>query len=566
VYFRLEDGRTVVLGHLSRYAPRIEAAVTAEQDRRNSYEVDFQPEPRSLAFTRGEILAYTGSSGAGPPHLHAEIRTGDEAALALNPARAGWPVVDRLPPTLSRLRVEPARAGTRVDGRLDAAVLPLGGSARAITVRVTGPVRLWVDAEDRAGDGGYRLAPYRVGATLDGRPLSEVVLDRFDWNRAAEVEWTFDAAIARARAERWIRLEAPPGRSSVAQGIGAGEDWVSDLDAGSHPLVVFVEDAAGNRTEASLRLERSTAGGILERKPLTADAWSSKGTYLEFQLKSRSGEAVIAAATAGGDLLEGGWTRLPVPGGAVLQLERPEPASPGLWTFHRQGAGGDSLLGTAIWTGREGPALFFWSRLKSPWIAVGPFRLQVEPGTTYEETWITTRLETSPAAGQAELRPRTGRLLLGPWGTPLREPLIVRWDPADGGSRKGLALYTWDDGRWSFAGADTSDEGVAATVNALETLALFEDRTPPRIQVDLPSPREPRRLTASVRDAGAGVGVQGVRLLLDGKRVIAEWDPEAQRVTGYLRAPLGGGAHEIAVEAVDRVGNRARASRPVPAR
>jgi len=43
IYFRLDDGRTILYGHLSAFAPAIEAAVEAEQDRLGRYEVDFRP-------------------------------------------------------------------------------------------------------------------------------------------------------------------------------------------------------------------------------------------------------------------------------------------------------------------------------------------------------------------------------------------------------------------------------------------------------------------------------------------------------------------------------------------
>ena len=72
----------------------------AAQDREGAYEVDLAPQPGEMRFARGEVLGFSGASGAGPPHLHAEIRTGPEASIAVNPAGA---VVDR-----SRRAMRPA--------------------------------------------------------------------------------------------------------------------------------------------------------------------------------------------------------------------------------------------------------------------------------------------------------------------------------------------------------------------------------------------------------------------------------------------------------------------------
>ena len=47
-------------------------------------------------------------------------------------------------------------------------------------------------------------------------------------------------------------------------------------------------------------------------------------------------------------------------------------------------------------------------------------------------------------------------------------------------------------------------------------------------------------------------------MTLNGETVIAEWDPEARRLIGYLREPLDPGEYQLVVTATDRVGNASR--------
>ena len=80
----------------------------------------------------------------------------------------------------------------------------------------------------------------------------------------------------------------------------------------------------------------------------------------------------------------------------------------------------------------------------------------------------------------------------------------------------------------SYAGADTAGDGVGAELGSLEVLALFRDRRPPVIHLAAP-PAASRELVARVVDEGVGLEWRNISMTLDGRSVIAEWDPEAER-------------------------------------
>ena len=64
--------------------------------------------------SRGQRIAYTGSTGIGPPHLHFELR--DPQERALNALEYGLSIKDRIPPTIRSLMVVPLAANSRVEG------------------------------------------------------------------------------------------------------------------------------------------------------------------------------------------------------------------------------------------------------------------------------------------------------------------------------------------------------------------------------------------------------------------------------------------------------------------
>ena len=568
IYFRLEDGRTAVFGHLSAFAPTIEAAAEAEQDRLGRYEVDFQPPPDSLRFAAGEVLGRSGSSGAGPPHLHAEIRRGESASIAVNPFTQGWSVPDTVAPSVTRLRVEPAEAGVRVNGGLDPVIVDLARPASP-AFRIDGPVRVWVETSDRGEAGESRVAPYQVLWSVDGRPVSAVRFDRFDWNWPSEVEWTFDEALARSRNERWIALDPPPqAHQDLTQWLARDRPFGSGLVPGVHRLRFEARDAAGNVTRRDVDVERvepPPPGTPFEGRRVERTGLTSRGPYLVWRAAGEGLKTVVlAGSTPAGDTLGGGWSGAAAPGGWEEELERPVPPRRGMWSFTLTLPGGTSETARAAWAGRLFPAL-----PAEPVLVSAPgFRMQVPPDAVYGSLWITVDEGDAPARTsktQPELEPASPEVRLGPGAWPLREEVRVTLTPRPDSSRRGLAVYRWDDG-WSWVGADTSDDGVSGTVGNLETLALLRDDTPPAVTLETPDAGSKPSLVARVADRGAGVTWRGLTMTLDGAPVIAEWNPEAASFTAHLRRGLEPGRHVWKVVAADRVGNRAERSLTVTVR
>jgi hypothetical protein len=569
VYFRLDDGRTVLFGHLSAFAPVIEAAVEAEQDRLGRYEVDFEPPADSLRFAAGEALGRSGSSGAGPPHLHAEMRRGPSASVAVNPLTRGWSVPDTVAPSLTRLRVVPAEAGVRVNGGLDPVVVDLTGSPPSPAFRIDGPVRLWVETADRGEAGESRVAPYRVLWAVDERPQSEVRFDHFDWNWPHEVEWTFDEALARTRNERWIALDPPPeAHQTVTRWVGRTRPFGKDLAPGTHRLRFEASDAARNATGRELDVEMVQApppGTPFHGRRVDRTELVSRGRYLVWRVAGEDLTSLdLEGISAAGDTLEGGWTGAAAPGGWEEELERPVPPRRSTWTFTVTPSGASPRTARAAWVGSLFPGLHSEPvRVDAP-----GFRMEVSPEAVYGSLWITVEGTTGPARSsdvEPELIPASPEVRLGPWAWPLRDQVRVTLTPDSGGSRRGLAVYRWDDG-WHWVGADTSAAGISGTVGNLETLALLRDDTPPAVTLESPGRGRRPALTARVSDRGAGVTWRGLTMTLDGRTVIAEWNPEAGSFTAHLRRSLGPGEHAWKVEAVDRVGNRTERSLTVTIR
>ncbi|MCE9626343.1 MAG: M23 family metallopeptidase, partial [Candidatus Eisenbacteria bacterium] len=251
LYYRLRDGRLLVFGHLDAFEPRVAAYIDSVQRLSGDYEQDLLAPAGMFRFAKGELLAWSGESGAGPPHLHVEVRRED---FALNPLLAGLGVADTLAPSIETLVLEPLDERSWVERR----ATPYTHRVRAArdTIMVEGRVRLTLVAHDATREG--RALPVReVEARWNGGWV-RCRMDSISWaGEMAQIHWLVDDG--RVTGSEGVILDAPPGwrprfvTSSRADSLAIDLVQVAD-GAGPRELQLFARDAAGNETSRSVWL------------------------------------------------------------------------------------------------------------------------------------------------------------------------------------------------------------------------------------------------------------------------------------------------------------------------
>ena len=255
VYLQLDTGELVVYAHLSRFAEPMAARAWQEQVRRGRYTFDVNLERGEIRVQRGDIVAWSGDTGIGSPHLHFEVRDGD---VATNPQTRGWALEDRVPPTIHAIEILPLDAQAHVEGGTEPLILT--DRARKVPVRAAGRLGFAVRAIDRAAVGSSVQVPYRYEARIDGRPLFRAVHERFDYADNHHIVLDYDQEQLHAHDQRFFLLfaratsrlpgreaAAAAGRGQIIAGIpeAQGLDDPSLLAPGAHELEVEVADVGG---------------------------------------------------------------------------------------------------------------------------------------------------------------------------------------------------------------------------------------------------------------------------------------------------------------------------------
>ncbi|MBD3236400.1 MAG: peptidoglycan DD-metalloendopeptidase family protein [Candidatus Eisenbacteria bacterium] len=261
LYLRTEAGPLAVYGHLERFAAPLEAELRRRQAAQGEYEIDCHLEAGRFRFERGETLAVSGATGAGPPHLHFELRDGD---VPVNPLICGLAAPDLGAPEIGPVRLHPLTP--------HAYVTPPNGTwtvSRGQSPRIWGPVGLEAFLIDRSGLTGARLAPLAARLFLNETLIYERRFTAIDFARDFEVDRIY-GRLARERGPFAVRLYRWPHGAGPDQTERCAEDGVlrsERLSPGRHRLCLEVVEAGGYVSEREWEIE--------VRPPLLPRRWEA---------------------------------------------------------------------------------------------------------------------------------------------------------------------------------------------------------------------------------------------------------------------------------------------------
>ena len=302
LYQRLDDGRIVVYAHLERFFAPAAERVRAEQRRTRRYTVDLWLKKGDIRVRRGQGIAWTGQSGAGPPHLHLEIR--DSGNAPVNPLLQGiGPVTDTTPPVLRGLMLLPIGPGSTVDGGHVRRQVPLrsaggGRFAAGREVSAWGRIGIAVNSHDQADEAPNKLAVLVHELYVDGQRLLRSRYRRFTYADRHQV------ALDRLRLEDGVYslLYRRPGNRLSFYETDDGRDGTVTCgpggpEAGTHRIEVRASDAAGNESRAALTLHCAPPPRIRWAR-LTE---SSEGRFLDADLALDGGGRLAVTLSSSSD-------------------------------------------------------------------------------------------------------------------------------------------------------------------------------------------------------------------------------------------------------------------------
>jgi hypothetical protein len=257
LYLKDTEGNIYVFGHLSRLSNNLEKTVKEYQYANRKYCFDRYFEPESLPVKKGELIAFSGQTGYGAPHIHFEKRTPDN--LPLNPLVHGFSLSDDYAPEFDKAALMYFDDNTLFpDGkrRIELDVRHDKDNGRYLidsVVMVQGPIAVAVKAFDRIRPRGPKLNLYSAKLYIDDYLYYENYFDKYSYDETMMVDLLFDYTQETNDDSFWHLMFNPPGKDYSGSkslysegGVFAGQ---TQYGFGVHNARVEITDAAGNRTD-----------------------------------------------------------------------------------------------------------------------------------------------------------------------------------------------------------------------------------------------------------------------------------------------------------------------------
>ncbi|MCG8605596.1 M23 family metallopeptidase [bacterium] len=209
IYVKLDTGEIALYAHLSRYSDRIQKVVDAEQQRLGRYRINKYFKSGQLPVQQGEVIAYTGQTGIGAPHLHFEVR--DSANRPLNPLSKGYDLPDKTSPIITKVSVTPLDARSQVNGDFKPVVLypkwmKPGRYSVDESVTVWGNVGFAVACYDKDSNSANSFGLYGFKLYIDDILKFQYQFDKMSFQENPMVELERDYRLHRRNYGRFHKL------------------------------------------------------------------------------------------------------------------------------------------------------------------------------------------------------------------------------------------------------------------------------------------------------------------------------------------------------------------------
>ena len=249
LYLSMEDGKTAVYAHLSKFSDKLEERLKEEQEKSQSYLTNFYLTPNEFPFAQNDIIAYSGNSGFSfGPHLHFEIR--DEKGMILNPLTNGLDQPDRLAPIVEEISLAPLNKESWVNGNQLPQNFPVfrdkkGEYHFADTINAYGKIGLAVKTYDKREGAKNKYQPHRIEVFLNGQLYHSLEFEKLNYNWQSTANYINDYRNSRLNMGDFVKLYRNYNDPLIPI-HSSDSDGTFELNKGYHDIKILIYDAQKN--------------------------------------------------------------------------------------------------------------------------------------------------------------------------------------------------------------------------------------------------------------------------------------------------------------------------------
>lgn len=260
IYVSHPNGYTTLYAHMNSFAPQLKEAIEEGQYAKQAWKGDVDFEKNMFPVKKGQIIGYSGNTGASAgPHVHYEIRnTEDEACLN---ALLFHRVYDVTPPAITKLAVYDRNKSTYEQFPKTLGLTKATGGysiAGGVITVSSNVISFAIVATDRITGVPNSNGIFEAAVYMDEEPISGFQIDAVDYLQTRYLNAHIDYRIKTNGGSYFQHLSPLPGdRLPIYYKKDDGLIHLDDTTA--HEIKIVVKDANENTSTLRFKLKRTAS-------------------------------------------------------------------------------------------------------------------------------------------------------------------------------------------------------------------------------------------------------------------------------------------------------------------
>ena len=261
IYINHPNGLTTVYGHLNRFFTDLEKYIKQKQYEQEKWNVDLTFPPGMFPVKQGQFIAYSGSTGGSMgPHTHFEIRD-TKTDKVLNEMLFGFPIPDKVPPTIIRLAMYDRTRSTYSQSPRLFSLKKVGGdytTNESIIPVHSNKISFGISANDKQSGSHNPNGIFEAIIYLDELPLSAFELDSISYAETRYVNAHVDYKTHAAGGPYIEHLSRLPGYPQGVYKDINGDGVIELHDNNVHDVKVVVKDPYLNTSVLNFKIQKGS--------------------------------------------------------------------------------------------------------------------------------------------------------------------------------------------------------------------------------------------------------------------------------------------------------------------